>query len=146
MRSPRSSYKNNLRRNSHHQRNTNYDAFSSSKIRTRGNPNQLLTKYLNLAKSAVSTGDNIQAEYYYQHADHFSRIVSDNGLNIKIEKNDENENNIEKNINTINQTNKEIKTLSNETIEEEKTSEEDDENENSLNSVSFLSNNSNRTK
>lgn len=145
MRNPRSSHKNNSRRNSH-LRSTNYDAFNTAKVRTRGNPNQLLSKYLSLAKSAVSSGDTIQAEYYYQHADHFSRLLSENGLNINIEKNDKIDNNIEKDTDLIKKKNKESETVENEITEEKKTIEEDDENEKSLNSVSFLSNNSNRTK
>ena len=41
------------------------------------NPSKLLEKYTNLAKEALSTGDRVLSENYSQHADHFSRIVSD---------------------------------------------------------------------
>ena len=43
----------------------------------RGNQNahKLQEKYLNLAKEALSSGDIILSENYFQHADHFSRIV-----------------------------------------------------------------------
>ena len=43
----------------------------------RGNQNasKLLEKYLNLGKEALSSGDKILSENYFQHADHFSRIV-----------------------------------------------------------------------
>ena len=35
----------------------------------------LLEKYNNLAKEALSSGDKILSESYYQHADHFLRVV-----------------------------------------------------------------------
>ena len=36
---------------------------------------KLLEKYNNLAKEASSNGDKILSESYYQHADHFLRVV-----------------------------------------------------------------------
>ena len=36
---------------------------------------KLLEKYNNLAKEALSNGDKILSENYYQHADHFLRIM-----------------------------------------------------------------------
>ena len=36
---------------------------------------KLLEKYNNLAKEALSNGDNILSESYYQHADHFLRVI-----------------------------------------------------------------------
>ena len=39
------------------------------------NAEKLLEKYNNLAKEALSNGDNILSENYYQHADHFLRII-----------------------------------------------------------------------
>ena len=46
----------------------------------RGNQNvhKLQEKYLNLAKEALSSGDIILSENYFQHADHFSRIIESN--------------------------------------------------------------------
>ena len=35
----------------------------------------LLEKYNNLAKEALSNGDKILSESYYQHADHFLRVI-----------------------------------------------------------------------
>ena len=35
---------------------------------------QLIEKYNNLAREALSNGDKILSENYYQHADHFLRI------------------------------------------------------------------------
>ena len=38
-------------------------------------PEKLLEKYNNLAKEASSNGDKVLSESYYQHADHFLRVV-----------------------------------------------------------------------
>ena len=43
--------------------------------RSRGNAQQLMDKYLSLARDAASQGDRIAAENYFQHADHYYRIV-----------------------------------------------------------------------
>ena len=55
------------------------------------NPEKLVEKYSALAKEALSSGDKILSENYFQHADHFSRIQS-----IKKEQNNllDNSNNI----------------------------------------------------
>ena len=39
------------------------------------NAEKLLEKYNNLAKEASSSGDRILSESYYQHADHFLRVI-----------------------------------------------------------------------
>ena len=39
------------------------------------NAERLLEKYNNLAREALSNGDKILSESYYQHADHFLRII-----------------------------------------------------------------------
>ena len=41
---------------------------------------KLFEKYNNLAKEALSNGDNILSENYYQHADHFLRIIENQSL------------------------------------------------------------------
>jgi Domain of unknown function (DUF4167) len=38
---------------------------------------QSYERYLNQAKDALTSGDRVQAEYYYQHADHFLRILNE---------------------------------------------------------------------
>ena len=43
-------------------------------------PEKLLEKYNNLAKEASSNGDRILSESYYQHADHFLRVVESRNL------------------------------------------------------------------
>ena len=40
------------------------------------NVSKLIDKYTTLAKEALSSGDKILSENYFQHADHFSRIQS----------------------------------------------------------------------
>ncbi len=45
----------------------------------RGNAYQLHEKYLALARDAHSSGDRIAAENYYQHAEHYFRIINSNG-------------------------------------------------------------------
>jgi len=43
-----------------------------------GNANQLLEKYLGLARDAQAAGDRIAAENYSQHAEHYFRIINAN--------------------------------------------------------------------
>jgi len=52
------------------------------------NAPKLLEKYNNLAREALSNGDKILSENYYQHADHFLRIMSNEnvGLNNSLDK------------------------------------------------------------
>ena len=45
--------------------------------RNNHNASKLIEKYNNLAREALSTGDKILSENYFQHADHFTRILSD---------------------------------------------------------------------
>jgi hypothetical protein len=47
--------------------------------RIRGNAYQVLEKYLALARDAASAGDRIAAENYYQHAEHYYRVINANG-------------------------------------------------------------------
>ncbi len=49
------------------------------KIPGRNNHNapKLIEKYNNLAREALSSGDKILSENYFQHADHFTRILKD---------------------------------------------------------------------
>ena len=41
------------------------------------NASKLIDKYNNLAREALSSGDKILSENYFQHADHFTRILSE---------------------------------------------------------------------
>ena len=85
---------NNGRRNSFRRNDRNYKSnndrtkfssnFSNSdnfqrKIPGRNNHNapKLIEKYNNLAREALSSGDKILSENYFQHADHFTRILNE---------------------------------------------------------------------
>lgn len=45
--------------------------------RIRGNASQVYEKYLALARDATSGGDRVAAETFYQHAEHYFRIMND---------------------------------------------------------------------
>ena len=45
--------------------------------RNNHNASKLIEKYSNLAREALSSGDKILSENYFQHADHFTRILND---------------------------------------------------------------------
>tara|TARA_Y100000768_G_scaffold239612_1_gene181458 strand:+ start:1561 stop:1965 length:405 start_codon:yes stop_codon:yes gene_type:complete len=85
---------NNGRRNSFRRNDRNYKTngerqkygsnFSNNESFQRKNPGRnnhnapkLIEKYNNLAREALSIGDKIMSENYFQHADHFSRILSE---------------------------------------------------------------------
>ena len=124
-------YKNNYRRNRYknhtdrnHQKNGNGSALindlhngSNFQRKNHGrnnhNASKLIEKYSNLAREALSNGDKILSENYFQHAEHFIRVLleKENSLNKNqilkdskpnIERNnqekaDENQNNLENN-------------------------------------------------
>jgi len=48
--------------------------FKRKKLSRNVNTTKLIEKYTELAKEALSNGDKILSENYYQHADHFQRI------------------------------------------------------------------------
>ena len=72
----RMTYKSNRRPN--FKRNNNF----SSKGKNKGNVTQQYNKYLKLAKDTSSSGDRIQAEYYYQFTDHYYRLMLELGINL----------------------------------------------------------------
>ena len=45
--------------------------------RNNHNASKLIEKYENLAREASSAGDKILSENYFQHADHFTRILNE---------------------------------------------------------------------
>ena len=81
--------RNNFRRNdrsfkSNNERSKYSSSFSNNtnfqrKIPGRNNHNasKLIEKYNNLAREALSGGDKILSENYFQHADHFTRILNE---------------------------------------------------------------------
>ena len=88
--------RNNFRRNdrnfkSNGDRNKFSNNFSNSdnfqrKVPGRNNHNapKLIEKYNNLAREALSSGDKISSENYFQHADHFTRILNEKEIQKKI--------------------------------------------------------------
>ena len=67
--------------------------------RNNHNASKLIEKYDNLAREALTSGDKILSENYYQHADHFKRILNEQesykkerflAVSAEIEKNNEN--------------------------------------------------------
>ena len=85
--------RNNFRRNdrnfkSNGDRNKFSNNFSNSdnfqrKVPGRNNHNapKLIEKYNNLAREALSGGDKILSENYFQHADHFTRVQNEQEKN-----------------------------------------------------------------
>jgi len=66
-------------------RNPNYDG---NNMRPRGNAQQLMEKFLAMARDASAMGDRVAAENYFQHADHYYRV-----LNARFEQQQQNNNN-----------------------------------------------------
>ena len=64
---------------------SNNDNFQR-KISGRNNHNasKLIDKYNNLAREALSTGDKILSESYFQHADHFTRVLNEREIQKKM--------------------------------------------------------------
>jgi len=54
---------------------------SGPNIKIRGNAYQVFERYIALAREAASAGDRIAAENYYQHAEHYFRIMNADGQN-----------------------------------------------------------------
>ncbi len=68
--------RNNGKRNpSHNSRSRNYES-SGSETRVRGSSQQILDKYLALARDASVAGDRIAAEGYQQYAEHYYRLLN----------------------------------------------------------------------
>src|SRR5476651_1119898 len=59
-------------------RNQIFDS-SGPDVRVRGNAHQVYEKYQALAREAAAMGDRIQAEAYYQYADHYFRVIQSQG-------------------------------------------------------------------
>ena len=78
--------------------------------RNNHNASKLIEKYSNLAREALSGGDKILSENYFQHADHFMRILNEKELQKKIISSDENPGAAQEN---INETIKDKKTIKN---------------------------------
>ena len=72
------SFKSNGDRNKFSSNFSNNDSFQRKMPgRNNHNASKLIEKYSNLAREALSTGDKILSENYFQHADHFMRILNE---------------------------------------------------------------------
>ena len=63
--------------------------------RNNHNASKLHEKYNNLAREALSSGDKIMSENYFQHADHFKRILNEQESLKKARSNDTTEKEVE---------------------------------------------------
>jgi len=66
--------------NNHHRKNQNpmsrvYES-NGPDVKIRGNPSHIAEKYIQLARDAQSSGDPVSAENYYQHAEHYYRLIA----------------------------------------------------------------------
>ena len=102
-------FRNNFRRSRHknHSDRHNHKNENGSKIihdlhngsnfvrknlnRNNHNASKLVEKYSNLAIEALSSGDKILSENYYQHAEHFIRILGER--EVSLSKNEESKEN-----------------------------------------------------
>jgi len=77
-------FKSNNERNKFSSNFSNNDNFHrKSPGRNNHNASKLIDKYNNLAREALSGGDKILSENYFQHADHFTRILNEQEINKK---------------------------------------------------------------
>jgi hypothetical protein len=56
-------------------RNQTFES-NGPEVKIRGNAHQVLERYLALARDASSQGDRVAAENYFQHAEHYYRLLS----------------------------------------------------------------------
>ena len=85
----RSNGERNFKRNGENQSFANSVSFQrKSPGRNNQNAPKLIEKYTDLAREALSNGDKILSENYFQHADHFIRIKGEKEKN-RIAQNDE---------------------------------------------------------
>jgi len=56
---------------------TNINFHRKAPGRNNHNASKLIEKYNDLAREALASGDKILSENYFQHADHFTRIIEE---------------------------------------------------------------------
>ena len=96
----RSRYKNHSDRHNHKNENGSkiiHDLHNGSNFirknsnRNNHNASKLVEKYTNLAIEALSNGDKILSENYYQHAEHFIRVLEEKSLILNKKQNSDDE-------------------------------------------------------
>ena len=109
-------------------RNHTFDS-NGPDIRIRGNAHQVHEKYMNLAREASTNGEVVLAESYFQHAEHYYRILSaftdDNNSETNKNRNQNNGNNHSGNGQNAVQTN--VSSITTEQTESEKQEEHNKE-------------------
>ena len=72
---------NNNRRRNRRPGGNNGNNFESNgpSIKVRGSSKQIYEKYLSLARDAQSSVDNVILESYFQHAEHYARLLIESG-------------------------------------------------------------------
>ena len=83
--------------------------------RNNHNASKLIEKYNDLAREALSSGDKILSENYFQHADHFTRVLNEQDIQKKAKFSKESavnltqtENNLNKSQDLLEEENKEV--------------------------------------
>ena len=84
----RNRYKNYSNRNNHRSENgkiindlqNGSNFYRKNAGRNNHNASKLIEKYSNLAREALSNGDKILSENYFQHAEHFIRVLEEKDM------------------------------------------------------------------
>jgi len=114
------------------------NSFSNDRGRNKGNVTQQYQKYIKLAKEYSASGDRIQSEYYYQFADHYSRLMLELGL--FIEENPESQNPVEvKSVDKKSENDNNLDEVVETDKDKEATDTEDENDHGSIESVPFIS-------
>ena len=96
-----------------HKNHSDFNSGSEFRHRNPGRNNQnaskLVEKYNNLAREALLSGDKILSENYFQHADHFARVLDLQEINKISDNNNVIEKNFKKNQEDVKSDNIDIK-------------------------------------
>ena len=92
----RNRYKNHSDRNNHRSENgkianelqNGSNFYRKNSGRNNHNASKLIEKYSSLAREALSSGDKILSENYFQHAEHFIRVLEEKDAKINEEQSD----------------------------------------------------------
>lgn len=71
----RGRHNNNQRKNHHNPMSRVYES-NGPDVKIRGTPSHIAEKYIQLARDAHTSGDPVSAENYYQHAEHYFRLIA----------------------------------------------------------------------
>ncbi len=71
----RGRHNNNQRKNHHNPMSRVYES-NGPDVKIRGTPSHIAEKYVQLARDSHTSGDPVSAENYYQHAEHYFRLIA----------------------------------------------------------------------